>query len=85
MFRTRAATLVNGANRARDDEDQPVEAPDATQEWSLASDLGRRYARVSGDINPIHLHALSARAFGFRRAIAHGMERGPRLGDASPQ
>ncbi len=35
--------------------------------------IGRQYARVSGDSNPIHMHALSARAFGFPRAIAHGM------------
>jgi len=35
--------------------------------------IGRRYAAVSGDRNPIHLHALSAKAFGFPRAIAHGM------------
>jgi acyl dehydratase len=34
---------------------------------------GRVYAAVSGDVNPIHLHALSARAMGFPRAIAHGM------------
>ena len=39
----------------------------------FADDAGRRYAAVSGDVNPIHLHALSARAFGFDRAIAHGM------------
>ncbi len=39
----------------------------------LPSDLGRRYAAVSGDINPIHLNPLAARAFGFPRAIAHGM------------
>lgn len=36
-------------------------------------DLGRRYAQISGDFNPIHLHATSARLFGFRRAIIHGM------------
>lgn len=36
-------------------------------------DIGRRYAFVSGDFNPIHLHPLSARAFGFPKAIAHGM------------
>ena len=42
-------------------------------EWSLPGDLGRRYAAVSGDSNPIHLHPLSARLFGFPRAIAHGM------------
>ena len=37
------------------------------------SHIGRRYGRVSGDLNPIHLSALSAKLFGFRRAIAHGM------------
>jgi len=35
--------------------------------------IGRRYAAVSGDVNPIHLNSLAARLFGFRRAIAHGM------------
>lgn len=41
--------------------------------WTLVSDLGRRYAGVSGDSNPIHLHPLSAKLFGFKRHIAHGM------------
>jgi len=41
--------------------------------WKLPGDLGRRYAAVSGDHNPIHLYALSAKAFGFPRQIAHGM------------
>lgn len=41
--------------------------------WSLPGDLGRRYARVSGDHNPIHLYPVTARLFGFRSAIAHGM------------
>ena len=35
--------------------------------------LGREYAAVSGDHNPIHLYPLSAKAFGFKRQIAHGM------------
>jgi hypothetical protein len=42
-------------------------------EWRLPGDLGRSYARVSGDANPIHLTPLTARALGFRRQIAHGM------------
>ncbi|MEV1077292.1 MaoC/PaaZ C-terminal domain-containing protein [Streptomyces sp. NPDC050211] len=42
-------------------------------EWRLAGDIGRRYAAASGDRNPIHLYAFTARLFGFRRAIAHGM------------
>jgi acyl dehydratase len=41
--------------------------------WRLPADLGRRYGAVSGDRNPIHLHPLTARAFGFPRAVAHGM------------
>ena len=39
----------------------------------VQEDIGRRYAFVSGDFNLIHLHPLSARAFGFPKAIAHGM------------
>ncbi len=52
---------------------QPSPPPQASREWRLPGDLGRRYAAVSGDRNPIHLHALTARALGFPRAIAHGM------------
>lgn len=47
--------------------------PRATAEWKLGGDLGRRYAAVSGDRNPIHMHALTAKPLGFPRAIAHGM------------
>lgn len=39
----------------------------------VPDDTGRRYASVSGDVNPIHLNPLAAKAFGFPRAIAHGM------------
>jgi len=49
------------------------EGPGASAEWRLGGDLGRRYAAVSGDRNPIHMHSLSAKALGFPRAIAHGM------------
>jgi acyl dehydratase len=41
--------------------------------WKIPGDIGRRYGDVSGDRNPIHLHALSAKLFGMPRAIAHGM------------
>lgn len=41
--------------------------------WRLPAGLGRDYAAVSGDVNPIHLWSLTAKAFGFPRAIAHGM------------
>jgi hypothetical protein len=41
--------------------------------WRVPDDIGRRYADVAGDRNPIHLHPLTAKLFGFPRAIAHGM------------
>jgi acyl dehydratase len=51
-----------------------LDAPDIRVEtWDVPGDIGRRYASVSGDYNPIHLSALSARLFGYRRAIAHGL------------
>lgn len=41
--------------------------------WDVAENTGRRYAMSSGDFNLIHIHALTAKAFGFKQAIAHGM------------
>ncbi len=64
--------------------------PVPTARWELPADIGRRYATVSGDRNPIHLNPLLAKAFGFPRTIAHGMYTaaralavvGPARGDA---
>lgn len=44
-----------------------------TENWSVPENIGRRYALISGDFNLIHIHALTAKAFGFKTAIAHGM------------
>jgi acyl dehydratase len=41
--------------------------------WDVPGDIGRRYAGVSGDRNPIHLHPLAAKLFGMKSNIAHGM------------
>ena len=49
------------------------EVPPLVAEWKLPGDLGRRYGAVSGDRNPIHIHPVTARLFGFPRPIAHGM------------
>ncbi len=51
----------------------PTEIPPGRVTWRLPADLGRRYAPVSGDHNPIHLYPLTAKALGFPRQIAHGM------------
>ena len=53
------------------------ESPDATavksSSFRAPSGLGRRYGFISGDVNPIHMSDVTAKAFGFPRAIAHGM------------
>ena len=52
-------------------------APDAvavkSSSFRAPAGLGRRYGFISGDVNPIHMSDLTAKAFGFPRAIAHGM------------
>jgi hypothetical protein len=42
-------------------------------DWFLPHHAGRRYARLSGDWNPIHLWPWSARALGLAQPIIHGM------------
>jgi len=51
----------------------PIMRTGEPQTWSVDRGMGRRYARVSGDYNPIHLTAMTAKLFGFKRAIVHGM------------
>lgn len=48
-------------------------APVECASFRAPAGLGREYGLVSGDVNPIHLADVTARAFGFRAAIAHGM------------
>jgi hypothetical protein len=61
---------VNGERGPRDE--APPEPP-VSARWRLPGDLGRRYAAVSGDRNPIHTHDVPAKLLGFPRTIAHGM------------
>ncbi|GGB65588.1 MaoC family dehydratase [Knoellia flava TL1] len=72
----RSTYLARG--RGNPDAERGTEAPPiptgvAAAQWRLQGDLGRRYAAVSGDVNPIHMHPLTAKAMGFPKAIAHGM------------
>ena len=62
-----------GGSSSGGSSDKKAEPPAPDAFWKLGDDTGRRYASVSGDINPIHMHALSARLFGFPAPIAHGM------------
>jgi acyl dehydratase len=78
VWRGRSTYLARGATAPEGAPESDVEVsvgelahPAAT--WRVPDDAGRRYAKVSGDVNPIHLSGLTAKAFGFKRAIAHGM------------
>lgn len=48
--------------------------------WRAPADIGRRYARIAGDYNPIHLFAATAKLFGFPRHCPRPVEQGPRPG-----
>jgi acyl dehydratase len=64
---------VKLAGEATDDvQPTPPQVSELTA-WKAPTDIGRRYARVSGDYNPIHLSAATAKLFGFPQAIAHGL------------
>jgi acyl dehydratase len=67
FLRREAADGERAANR-----DEPSEPP-ASAQWRLPADLGRRYAAISGDRNPIHMRDMPAKLLGFPRTIAHGM------------
>ncbi len=41
--------------------------------WRVGAHVGRAYGSLNGDLNPIHLHALTAQLFGFKRPIAHAL------------
>ncbi len=76
-WRSRAMYLSRSRSAAGD-EASAVPEPAQDGPWPRQLVLpaeegtGRAFAGVSGDINPIHLHQLPARLFGFPRAIAHG-------------
>jgi acyl dehydratase len=77
VWEGRSTYLARGAT-APDGPSDPaappeIEDPAPVANWRVGADTGRRYAHASGDVNPIHLHPLTAKAFGFPRAIAHGM------------
>ena len=77
-WRDRSTYLHREAQRNRSDAARPAmerngSDPTPSAEWDVPGDIGRRYAAVSGDRNPIHMHGLAAKLFGQKAAIAHGM------------
>jgi len=65
--------LSRGGGSGQKEPGEKRELPEPTASWHVPDDIGRRYGEVSGDRNPIHLHKLTAKMFGYPRAIAHGM------------
>lgn len=76
-YLSRGATVDEDADNnngnAPDAIDPAVPAGPASARWTVDAGTGRRYAAVSGDVNPIHLHRVTAMAMGFPRSLAHGM------------
>lgn len=73
-------SLTTYLARQKTDAKVPAKAAEAKSvelqvqaEWDVSENTGRRYAMTSGDFNLIHIHAVTAKAFGFKQAIAHGM------------
>jgi hypothetical protein len=60
-----------GGNKSRTKEVRP--AADSSTSFDAPANIGRRYGPLAGDVNPIHMTNFTAKLFGFKRAIAHGM------------
>ena len=76
LWEAESRMLCRGVKLDGDPTDEAQPNPTHVSEltrWQAPADIGRRYARVSGDYNPIHLSALTAKLFGFPQAIAHGL------------
>ena len=78
VWDSRSTYFVRGASAPEaPDADPPEPAPAVGDRphavWKVPGDIGRRYGAVSGDINPIHINGLAAKAFGMPGTIAHGM------------
>lgn len=66
---------ATGPTKSKAQGEKPAKAnkPTSGAIWIVPADIGRRYGAVSGDRNPIHLYAVTAKLLGFPQAIAHGM------------
>jgi acyl dehydratase len=74
VWRSRSTYLHReGGSGGADKKKQSEEPPEPDDVWDVPSDIGRRYAAISGDRNPIHMHPVAARLFGMPGMIAHGM------------
>lgn len=76
LLARRKASGAQAARSARASLRAPRPAAGATVEetgFDASHAAARRYGRLSGDLNPIHLADFTARRYGFDKAVAHGM------------
>ena len=71
LSRQKTELSVKAANAVKTDQATEQNPTDYQLQgvWDIAENIGRRYAKVSGDFNLIHIHALTAKAFGFKQAL----------------
>ena len=61
-----------------------LEQPDTETQWHVPRNMGRRYAGISKDYNPIHISRILAKLFGFKRDLIHGFWSAARCLNAVP-
>jgi acyl dehydratase len=84
-----ATMLSRGKKRATSeagDARPPLDGPSADERtWMIPARVAPSFARVTGDVNPIHLTPWSAKLFGFGGVVVHGMWTATRLAAAHPE
>jgi len=73
VFTCTSTYLIRRGGKGSPKPAEPEPAGTPLAQWTLDTAAGRRYARLSGDWNPIHLYGWSARLMGMRAPIIHGM------------
>lgn len=73
LVKVKAVHVAPRGSKSDSNEECNLEDRTLIAEINAPANTGRRYAKLSGDYNPIHLSAISAKAFGFKQPIAHGM------------
>lgn len=62
-----------GSEDATSEDDIPPTLPQHQAVWDIPADLGKQYASVSGDYNPIHVNRPVARLVGGKKLILQGL------------
>ncbi|BFT29732.1 hypothetical protein D210916BOD24_09080 [Alteromonas sp. D210916BOD_24] len=73
LVKVKAVHVAPKISQVESHDDCDTEQKVCIGEVTLPAATGRRYAKLSGDYNPIHLTGLTAKLFGFKKPIAHGM------------